>query len=257
VGWAAGSIGWPLPANTPPRLVAFRHNYGMTSNRLKLREEMYRLGALKLYRDDLEQIARAVAEVGHLRMTCGDWEMNDPADLSANADLPEVLPVLEMMAERDESDTTIRVSLSKLQAVVTLVEPDTLTEGVASRIMRLTSGKKRRFAAIMASKGVFWIPAGLMVIGLIFFIIWLQTLTGGIRASRGLMIGSGIAAAIAFIGAVLSPAVVYMAGPGSILINAYRSDRPSFWKRTRDDWTVGAAWALVGGVIGYLVNQIT
>jgi hypothetical protein len=31
----------------------------------------------------------------------------------------------------------------------------------------------------------------------------------------------------------------------------------SVWLRTRDDWAVGAVRALIDGVIGHFVNQIT
>ena len=41
------------------------------------------------------------------------------------------------------------------------------------------------------------------------------------------------------------------------LVNAYRKDRPTFWQRSRDDWIVGVVMLLLGGVLGYLVNQIT
>jgi hypothetical protein len=44
------------------------------------------------------------------------------------------------------------------------------------------------------------------------------------------------------------------------LINAYRADRPTFWRRTRDDWAGESVMlligAVVGGVIGYWVNTL-
>lgn len=201
----------------------------MTSRRIGVREETYRLGHLKLYRDELEQIAKVVNEVGELVIRCGDWEMTDPADFTNNAELPEVLPALTMVASRTAGKTavtaghewpTVQVTLSLTEASVTLTQPDTHTLGVLSRIQQVSREGRR------------WGP-GVVLVQVLAAIVIAAFTSKSIRTARPLTASR------------------------AVLINAYRADRPSFWRRSRDDWIIGAVMLLLGGVLGYFVNVIT
>lgn len=75
------------------------HNRCMTARRIGSQAETTYLGHVRLYRDELEKIAAAVAEVGELTILCDDdWEPTDPADLS-NEELPELLSRVSIGAQ--------------------------------------------------------------------------------------------------------------------------------------------------------------
>ena len=205
----------------------------MAARRTRSRSETYQLGHIKLYRDELEDIAVALTEAGDLIIKTGEWEMTEPIDLADNRELPEVLHHMTLTAHgvvTSADGTTVigsvvDVVFSPTMARVTLLEPNTLTLGVLNRIQQVTTPHVRR-----------WVPR--------FHLLRAVALTLLYRR-----------------GNVTSP----LSKSGAVLINAYRTDRPTFWQRTRDDWIVGAVWAvvgvvlggIVGGVIGYWVNTIT
>lgn len=112
----------------------------MTLRRTQSRAETTHLGHLKLYRDDLIEIAKALAEVGTLAIGCGDWVMDDPMDFE-NPDLPERLPDVAMTGTNGK--TAVGVKLGEGEASVHLIEPTTFTEGTLSRILRLTKPRRR------------------------------------------------------------------------------------------------------------------
>jgi hypothetical protein len=41
------------------------------------------------------------------------------------------------------------------------------------------------------------------------------------------------------------------------LINAYSRDRPSFWRRTRDDWAVAIVTGVISLIIGFVLGKIS
>lgn len=127
----------------------------MTVKRIGTRQETYELGHLKLYREDLEEIAKAVSEVGPLKISCGDWRMNDPADF-ADPELPEALPDLVMTAQRPDSSTGVMVDLGARVASVKVAEPDTHIEGVLSRIQRITEPRQRGLLSLAKNPEVGW-----------------------------------------------------------------------------------------------------
>jgi hypothetical protein len=66
----------------------------MTTRRLGYQTDQTSLGHVRLYRDELEKIAAAVAEVGDLSIRCGHWKMTDPADLLLSSLLSKKTPGL-------------------------------------------------------------------------------------------------------------------------------------------------------------------
>ena len=239
-------------SDAAPRAVTIRKNHHMAVKRTRVRPrtERHFLGHLTLYRDDLEQIAKAVAEVGPLRIECDDWELSDPGDF-ADPDLPERLSRLRMVAARREGDTEIVVLLSSHGAEVTVTEPDTLTLGVLRRVQEVCDGrdqsrnaKRRRLARVAAL--------------LPLVIVALMAMVRVEDKSVALALLMGLLTLIMFIGALYNVRrLMHMSGTTATLVNNYRTERPSFWQRTRDDWIIGVVMLLLGGVLGYFVNQIT
>jgi hypothetical protein len=244
---ARARLRWPLLANMPPRLVIIPQNHRMAVKRTQDRVESYQLGHVKLYRDDLEQITKAVMEVGDLRVACGAWELTDPGDFS-DPELPERLPDLRMTAHPPGSKAGIEVVLGRWQAHVTLTEPDTRTLGVLSRIQQVCKVRNRGLRR-PTSLAMVVVP-GLITFGLARF-------SPPLSNSLTALFIAGWIVLYTFVGDFLLGRTRWGGDESAFLINAYRTERPDFWQRTRDDWVVGAVWALIGGVIGYFVNQIT
>jgi hypothetical protein len=224
----------------------------MVVKRTHDRTEIYRLGHVRLYRDDLEQIAKAVAEVGPLKIACPPWELTDPSDF-ANPDLPERLPELTMTAEHGGTDAKVEVSLGREVAEVTLTEPVTLTLGVLNRIQQVCHQRwwrwwigRLRIGDWVATLAIVF--PGVLV--MIFDLSGIDLLDHAMLVFGGLILGALMISLLAW---TKNSSVSRKA----VLINAYRADRPSFWQRSRDDWVIGVVMLLLGGMLGYLVNQIT
>jgi hypothetical protein len=88
---------------------------------------------------------------------------SEPAGIAANAELPEVLSYMVVTGERrrislgeKEVVPVVSVVLSATEAHVKLTEPEVLTEGVLSRIQRITQPRRRRFPPLkFRPRGVF------------------------------------------------------------------------------------------------------
>lgn len=199
--------------------------------RTQAREETHRLGHVRLYRDELETIIRAVAEIGEPTIEGPGFTATSEKDLADPA-VPEKLDWLTITASRDGQQ--LRVRLSGTSAVVELTEPTMLLYGVASRVSVIC----QRYAR-------FWKraqPPGVDSPELLRRQKRMQRMVGGLP--------------------------VFAAGPLDLwawrrlkssarLVNAYRVDRPTFWQRKRDDLFINAASLALGGVIGYIVNELT
>jgi hypothetical protein len=221
----------------------------MAVKRTHDRTETYPLGHVRLYRDDLEQIAKAVAEVGPLKIACPPWELTDPSDFT-DPDLPERLPDLTMAAERAGTDAKVNVSLGRELAEVTLTEPDTLTLGVLNRVQQVCRRRRWRWFGRLPLSDWVVMPA------LILLAVVSQDFVSIDLFDRALIALGGLVLVCMLI--IVLPQRKNSSGARkAVLINAYRADRPSFWQRTRDDWIIGVAMLLLGGVLGYLVNQLT
>lgn len=187
----------------------------MAVRRIRDRQETYQLGHLKLYRDDLIEIAKVLAELGTLEVDCGGRVMDNPGALE-NLDLPERLPDVSMAVW--DGKTKVEVKLGESEASVRLTEPTTFTLGTLSRIEKLARQRRRLVAPVKYNTA-----AGPRV-------VLVATRAPKVRSS-------------------------------AVLINANRSERPTFWQRARDDWIIAVVMlvlgAVIGGVVGYWVNTIT
>jgi hypothetical protein len=229
----------------------------MTARRIGSQIETTHLGHVRLYRDELEKVAAAVGEVGDVTILCDDWELTDPADLG-NDGIPDLLSRVSIGAQRSvtedgrsKDEPVMAVALNGDEACVTIFEPGVLTEGALSRIQRIVGPRRRRWHVPLA-KGA-----------------------SGRETLASLGAIGGVLALVGYISPLLTPlfSIVAIAAvffvlfarnrrvSSAIVVNAYRKDRPSFWQRTRDDWVVATVMlvlgAIVGGFVGYWVNQIT
>lgn len=228
----------------------------MSTRRIRSRVVSYRLGHIRLYRDDMEQIARVIEEVGKFKAFCDDWELTTSSDFR-DATLPEALTGVEIIAKSDDGSTRIKVKLNSVAAVVVLIEPDTLTLGALGRIRQIAK-QRQRFWRV--GPGARWIAVG----GALTF----GALAAGSTAAFANMPlhQSTVTRTLtwSFTALVWVASVIFLIIPppwrtcsSAILVNADFVERPSFWRRTRDDWVIGVVMALVGGVLGYVVNALS
>lgn len=230
----------------------------MAVERIRERREVHELGRLKLYRDDLEAIARVLAEFGTLHFTANnEVSGSEPGDFAKMRDeLPERLENVEMDATRGES--AVRVDLGT-GSLVALIEPDMTARGVLTSIKEICDphrvGRRRFLWASLVAAGGAAIFGGL---------ITTDAMNKGAQFGEALLTATVPAGMAALAGAavVLNQALFGQKDAHSrdVILNVPRAERPTFGQRLVADGGVSAFWTVVGlvcgGAIGYLVNQL-
>jgi len=247
----------------------------MTVRRIEAQVEATSLRHVRIFRDDLIAIARALLEVGPLVGSCGDLQFDDPTDFERMAgQLPEHLPALTMVAVAPDRGgqpeaSRVEIVLSPDMARVTLTEPVTLTLGVRDRVMRIAAHGERRVINVLGSSGAMRRYLGWLALAfLVWWVIELPTAAAhlvhnvGLLLSHGripsgksilLLIGLIIAVSLLLVGASRLPGT----SSSAVVINVPRASRPSFWVRKRDDIKIAIVSLVAGGVVGYFVNVLT
>lgn len=239
----------------------------------RTKDVVYRdLGRIALYRNDLEVISNAVAEVGELKIVCGEYEGSDPGDfkrLREDEGLPERIPRITLQASNPDTSESIEVDLDRRSASIRLSNPSSLSRNIALRIQEICDSRQR---------GRWLRPRNLIFGELILIIIWLILLLLLLNWDAYSYDSEGpnpfypwmpIAGSLAGIGLML----FLIAGlfklergsaplsRGAKLINEYREMRPGFIRRTRDDWvvslTASAIGTALGLIAGYVIGKLT
>jgi hypothetical protein len=83
----------------------------MAVERIRAVTETHQLGSCRLYREDLQAIAIAVAEAGDLAIFFGDLSASAPEDL-ADSQIPKTPERVEITVLRDAGPLPIAVTLS-------------------------------------------------------------------------------------------------------------------------------------------------
>ncbi|MER7506028.1 hypothetical protein AB0L05_41920 [Nonomuraea pusilla] len=242
----------------------------MALRRTTLQIEVYSLGAIRLYREDLQAIAKAAAELGTLRIQADDFAGDDPDDF---ADLPEKITELRIAAEKADSRTKIVVELSSKNATVTVTEPDTLASGIRARMQEICHARLRPLrwrpstiptSGTTAKKPMAadrWVATGAVGGATATTIMAAAAVREGTQPPSTLASALDSAALrmlpLLSIAIILALVALVLSKSGAILINAYQSDRPTFWQRKRDDIVIAFVSFWLGGLLGWFVNQIS
>lgn len=236
------------------------HHGCMALQTTRAARETLQLGILRLYREELEIIARIVEdESDDLHIEFHD-DRGRVGGASGVFDEYQLQPSTEENLERltitgTRGGTKLTVAFTPVDAELTLTDPDNSARGAANQIRNLCR-KNRRMASrvYMNMPVVRYIMAGMGFVATLILGVHLK--------GEGLVLPltEGV-----FLDATLSmPIVVALASMGflafillslsrqPLLINAPRSERPSWLKRHGKD----ACLLFVGGCVGYGVNQI-
>jgi hypothetical protein len=227
-------------------------------------KETHDLGCLRLYREEIREIAVAVAEAGDLHISCTNpegttYEGTTPDDL---ADMPENVGVV-LSATRPEQPgaqrsrpTQIEVRLASRAATVELVEPDMLTAGILARIRQVCEPRRRLWRSLAPKSGavmfLFFLP-------LLLASAWGFTSANLPGAKEGRWGPANTAVAATAAALIVASLVVGMFArqPRVTVINAPRASRPTYWQRTRDGWVVGVVTGVIFTAVGYLLGKLT
>lgn len=224
--------------------------------RTKLVPEVYDLGALWLYREDLQAIATAVNELGALKITCSSgnstFEASEPSDFEQ---LPEDLQTLTISTARSVGPSTVSVTFNREVASVELEEPNTQAAGVLSRIKDICEPLHR--------SGWFFLRRLGRPLAAVSFIFLIGTLIGYANSEKSSVwhnqfMYNGLPLLFIFL-TVSGLAMAFITGVSRrvVISNAQRSSRPRYWQRTGDMWVVGVITALIGAIIGYVLGLIS
>jgi hypothetical protein len=227
----------------------------MTVRRTQLVPEVYNLGALWLYREDLRAIAAAVNELGTLKITCTSGNSTyEGCEISDIDQLPEDLETVEVSSAPSVNSSAVTATFRSSGANITLVEPDTQAAGVLSRIRVICEPRRR-------SLWTFWHRFGpvLAVTSLVCFftslIAYSNTMKSAIWHNQFLYNGlPALLLALIFVG--IGTSLLARSSRMVVIVNATRGSRPRYWQRTRDMWVVGVLTAVAGAVIGYVLGLL-
>lgn len=231
------------------------------------------LGCPRLYRGDLQEIAKAVAEVGDLVITCSgeapgpqtrgiaSYEATAPGDFDG---LPEKL-ISVTIAASTASSGGIAVRLSPSAATAELTARSTLAEGAISHVQRVCERRRRRARSLVR-----WAEVGASPVVILLVLVVGVALPLGISyliARARYLSGNGpvtfawsttntliVAFDVVLMAAVVG--ILLLAGrPRAMIINAPWEQRPTYWERNRDAIVVGLATGIISAIIGYLLGK--
>jgi hypothetical protein len=226
----------------------------MAVRRTAERPETTSLNIIKLYREDLEAIAEAMAEIGNLVIWCDDFEATERGDFG---DLPENPDLVTLAASSANPERKIRVDLGPGTAQVVLTHPDTHILGVQTRIEQIC--RRRRDRLRLRGPSSLKSLAGAIAV----FVLFAGAFSYNAHAflpNRSLLLatiaGVGIMAVFSSVLFGLLRSWEHAKGSATI-VNAYSSERPTFLQRTRDDWIVHLIVATVFLILGFIIGWLT
>lgn len=213
--------------------------------------ETLTLGAPRLYREELESIARIIeGECDFFRIDFHDdrGRVSDSSagfvDYYAQVGAGELLERLTISGSR--GDLKITVSFAPSGSLVELTNPDNSARGAANQIRSLCRENKRISSSFMES-GVAKVFLGLAMVAVVWVVfVGALGITGDNHFASTILTVSLIAGILPDSGLVSVPS------GRAALINAPRSERPPWLKRHGKDVFL----LFVGGCVGYGVNQI-
>ncbi|CAM3745826.1 hypothetical protein [Nocardiopsis rhodophaea] len=225
-------------------------------------EEATDLGIPRLYREGLTQIATIVRDecAGDLAIDFHDnldttgTAPGDFLTFSAQSDAPELLNRLTLTGNR--GDTTITVDFTPWEARATVSNPDNSARGAVTQIQDLCrkSGSRTRPRISWPRRGSVMFATGLALIAFVVVANYHRVLSPPANPRPPVV-------------ALFAPLIVGVAAGvwegwnhGSrlapILINAPRAERPTHWQKHQPTYIASTISLLVGGAIGYVVNQL-
>lgn len=227
----------------------------MSVRRLTKQSEALSLGVTRLYRDELEAIVRAVAEIGEVKIRCDSYEATDANDF---AQLPERPQLTLISAVSPNGESKIEIQLTEAIAQAELTEPDTHMWGVLNRIQTICKESRAPFLQGFwpSSLGKFlkamFLVAALTLIFTLFARVAFSRPTWPVATLEGFCIVLFIVIIVNGIGRRFE-----QSSGSAIVVNAYRSTRPSFFQRTRDDWIVHVIVGMFFLIVGFLIGSFT
>ncbi|XKK38877.1 hypothetical protein HFP72_31300 [Nocardiopsis sp. ARC36] len=171
---------------------------------------------------------------------------SEPADIARYAEVdgtPENLKGLTLTGKRGE--TVLTLDFSGWRPVLVILNPDNSIRGAAVQIRDICKANHRsKWTTFLKWAFGVWTALFLLYYLLFSLIFWGW---GSLLYEVTYILGS--TAIFASVALVLARIRV---PSRALLINMPRSERPSWWQRHRKD----AALLLIGGVVGYLGNQL-
>jgi hypothetical protein len=207
-----------------------------------------------MWQDDIAEMVAVIRQAvpeGEIDIEVDGCKAEEVADL-AQLDSPTVQALI--VTDRAKKLT---LELSTAQCLIKVDDPDLVTKGAVSEIIRIAGRCRRRYFAwvramaliyvgLVLAFGVFLVVAA--AIGYSSFVDDFQTIE---------IVGIGVYLPLAAI-VMFRPEVV---SRESVLYARIRKDAPTFWMRKRDDLFLTAVASLIslilGGFLGYWINTIS
>jgi len=197
------------------------------------------LRPVKLYLEDVEEIARYMLEASEeLKIASHGFELDEVSELS------QIKRKYLTDVSLSIRDPYVSLQMSPNGIWLYIMSDDPTSRGVFEKIKALMNKRKRRFARILHNT---YISGGVTGIGLV---ILLQA----IRDNQPVLLISAVA--VILIGVVWS---IYGFNDQfkrfSIIVPAYRTERPGFIERNLDRIAIAVISAIIGAIATVLLTQ--
>ena len=231
----------------------------MAIDRIGKRTKTHSLGYLNIYRDDLEVLMRAMKEFGGdtVKATVNNTAtLTEPEDFSElDVDIPDKLESVVITADNGTSEATLNLGEVRRRGEgacsLAITSPDQRSQGLQGQVEDIC--KPRRKPGAVRARDYFSVTIIPLFIFFSFVIFYL--VPDPFLGAELVFEIMGSAAYSAFI--------CFLIGKGASrywktnIINDYRAQRPSHWERHRTTYISNTVSLLLGGVIGFFVNQIS
>ncbi|MFY7069081.1 hypothetical protein ACOQFV_24755 [Nocardiopsis changdeensis] len=235
----------------------------MPITRSKDPTKSFDLGPIVLFQEELVDIATII----HGSFDTLEIDFHD--DAGSKGELPsdfkdydrEEINSLTMKSERGK--TSLTVTLDPGEAKIHIVNPDDAALGTAQRILDACAERRGKPMTRVRQQALLYGLAGPVALCLLAMVILFYFLTQEDAPPAQVFITAASSALI--FSALISTITSYMFRAaklpvGARIINAPRSTRPTHWEKHRvtyiSNTITGGISLLLGGVIGYFVNQL-
>ncbi|MFV2195465.1 hypothetical protein [Nocardiopsis sp. LOL_012] len=220
------------------------------------------MGYLNIYRDDLEALMRAMKDFG------GDSvdatvnriaNLTEPEDFSElPPDVPEKLESVVIKAANKSSEVTLNLGEARYHGEgacsIEIISPDQRSHGLRAQVEDICRPRRKRLAAEAREH-----------VSVAIFVLFVVLAMGAFFLPYPDMEYAVLIRGVGAIGISFWPCLFIWKIASrhwkTSIINEYRAQRPTHWERHRITYISNAVSITVslvlGGIIGYFVNQIS
>ena len=207
-----------------------------------------KLGAARLWRDDLAKIVKLIGEIDPddpPSVMADDWEIeNVDADLAELADTLHKLRVQSF--DVDTAGGRVHLKLSATESSLEILDPDLHDRGLATELQRMMKERRRFFAG----GRLFWLSFALAAI---LFTTWALERSSTHPLPQPYAWFLIVPSAVLFAFSIAARVLELDTKRGAIMYTRTRAEAPTWFQRNKD----GLATNLIVSIVFYILGLLT